>query len=146
MFDNMKKRVNKTVNVLGTNYKIIFKTEEEDERLKKHGGYQDKSSKEIVIEIPKKGEEDLWGLKDLDYQIDKLIKHELIHAFLDESGLQENSWAENEEIVDWIANQFDKMSIAFDEATKEENSTPVAFDDIEKIIKKHVVPAAVENI
>lgn len=43
------------------------------------------------------------------------IRHELVHAFLDESGLQENSnqfegsWATNEEMVDWIALQGPKI-------------------------------------
>ena len=36
----------------------------------------------------------------------KVIRHELVHAFLFESGLSVNSWADNEEIVDWIAIQF----------------------------------------
>lgn len=35
--------------------------------------------------------------------------------FLFESGLDSESWGRNEEIVDWIANQFPKMMKAFDE-------------------------------
>ena len=47
------------------------------------------------------------------------IRHELVHAFLNESGLQWNSFApdkaraKNEEMVDWFAIQFPKMYEAF---------------------------------
>lgn len=42
------------------------------------------------------------------------MRHEIVHAYLFESGLTEcsgavNSWAINEEMVDWIASQFPKM-------------------------------------
>lgn len=42
-----------------------------------------------------------------------MIRHELVHAFLFESGLSVNSWADNEEIVDWIAIQFPKLQAGF---------------------------------
>ena len=51
----------------------------------------------------------------------KTLRHELIHAFLAESGLSANalsnytSWAENEEMVDWIAIQFPKILEVFKE-------------------------------
>lgn len=42
------------------------------------------------------------------------MRHEIVHAYLYESGLAENSlsvanWATNEEMVDWIARQFPKI-------------------------------------
>lgn len=42
------------------------------------------------------------------------IRHEIIHAFLYESGLAQNSatidaWATNEEMVDWLAIQLPKI-------------------------------------
>lgn len=52
----------------------------------------------------------------------EVLRHEIIHAFLNESGLQSSSlsyggsWAKNEEMVDWIALQFPKMLNAFKEA------------------------------
>ena len=42
-------------------------------------------------------------------------RHELIHAFLYESGLDSCSWAYNEEIVDWLAIQWHKINAAFDQ-------------------------------
>lgn len=50
------------------------------------------------------------------------MRHEITHAFFFESGLQEsslqycNGWAENEEMVDWVAVQFPKMLQVFKEA------------------------------
>lgn len=46
------------------------------------------------------------------------MRHEVIHAFLFESGLAENSnisdaWAVNEEMVDWLAIQAPKIFKAF---------------------------------
>jgi hypothetical protein len=48
------------------------------------------------------------------------MRHEILHAFLYESGLRENSnkvyaWAENEEMVDWIAIQFPKIEKIYKE-------------------------------
>ena len=45
-----------------------------------------------------------------------VIRHELTHAFLFESGLDTCSWAQNEEMVDWIALQFPKLLQVFKEA------------------------------
>jgi hypothetical protein len=52
----------------------------------------------------------------------KVLRHEIIHAFLHESGLSGNSlqyegaWSQCEEMVDWIAIQFPKMLRAFQDA------------------------------
>lgn len=51
----------------------------------------------------------------------RLLSHEIVHAFLNESGLQHCSsvpmgaWARHEEMVDWIAIQFPKIMKAFQE-------------------------------
>ena len=50
-------------------------------------------------------------------KINKVKRHEIIHAFLFESGLAENSaWAQNEEMVDFFAIQFPKLLKAFETA------------------------------
>lgn len=108
---------NKTVNVLGTNYTIRFVPEEELEELGADGA-TDYSIKEIRVGIfiPQKCSQAELGV----YQ-KKVIKHELIHAFLYESGLVEcsgstNSWANNETMVDWFAYQHDKLHATFEKA------------------------------
>ena len=51
----------------------------------------------------------------------KKLRHEIVHAFLFESGLSSNThgiygaWAENEEMVDWIAIQSPKIFKVFQE-------------------------------
>lgn len=106
------------VNVLGTEYTIIDKTEKEDERLKKHDGYCDSSTKTIVL---LKYEDDSMNKEDMSYFRKQILRHEIIHAFLSESGLEASgnsfggSWAQNEEMVDWIALQAPKLFAAFSE-------------------------------
>ena len=49
------------------------------------------------------------------------LRHEIIHAFFNESGLSDNSfeftgaWAKNEEMVDWLAIQSPKIFRVFQE-------------------------------
>jgi hypothetical protein len=101
----------KKVNVLGVNYTIEFKTEKEYLALRTCDAFCDTTVKKIII---KKIERDENTIEDLNEYYKKVIRHELIHAFIYESGLDENStWATNEEMVAWISIQFDKLNNAF---------------------------------
>ena len=96
------------ISVLGTDYTVHFIPEGEETRLKDCDGFCDETTKEIVVENYKRGEMGSKGNLEL---------HEIIHAFLFESGLAENSeWAQNEEMVDWIAKQGPKLIKAWQEA------------------------------
>ena len=106
----------KKVNILGTEYTIEIKKREDDKFLMdKCDGYCDKTTKKIVVlEEPKDNELENFS----DYQ-KKVIRHEIVHAFLFESGLHEcinHSDGHDEQIVDWIAAQFPKMLKVFQEA------------------------------
>lgn len=104
-----------TVNVLGAKYSIRFVPEEEDDNLKECDGYCDETAKEIIIKQYKRGEP--FCKKNLELQEQKNHRHEIIHAFLCESGLAENStWAQEEEMVDWFAKQAPKLIEAWKEA------------------------------
>lgn len=104
-----------TIDVLGTKYTIRFVPEEEDDGLKECDGYCDETAKKIVVKQYKRGEPN--SKKHLELQEQKNCRHEIIHAFLLESGLAENSeWAENEEMVDWFAKQAPKLLNAWKEA------------------------------
>ena len=99
--------------ILGTEYKIFFKDDEEDPRISNLWGFTDFHTKEIVInnDIERETNDSCKNLKDFK---NKVLRHEILHAFLYESGLRENSnssiaWAENEEMVDWFAIQFPKI-------------------------------------
>ena len=102
------------VNVLGTTYTVTESNGHEDVRLRQCDGYCDPTIKVCVVDVMQGG--DTMDKGNLTAQKMKNIRHELIHAFLFESGLAENSWAGNEEIVDWIAAQFPKLAKTFEEA------------------------------
>lgn len=99
------------VNILGTEYKIIsekFKNKDID-------GYCDYTSKEIHIR-----NDNINNVRDFEYLIQKQLRHEIIHAFMCESGLQANwehvqQFGHDETTVDWIAIQYPKIAKVFDE-------------------------------
>lgn len=103
------------VNVLGTEYNVIEANEETDKSLVGKDGYCDTSTKECVVDEMTRTEPN--QKKNLPEYKKQVIRHELIHAFLYESGLDVCSeWAKNEELVDWVSIQFPKMLKAFNEA------------------------------
>lgn len=103
------------VNVLGTEYEIVKGvTPKQDKMMAENDGYFDFSVKKIFV-----ADFSSHGWNDKKIYENKVIRHELVHAFLYESGLSVNSdWAENEELVDWIAIQIPKMSKVFMELEK----------------------------
>ena len=98
------------VKILGTEYKIVMNAEEKDYPiLKDADGYADFTIKKIVV---KKLIQDGESYENLELWQRKTLRHEIVHAFLYESGLWQNSfndWARNEEMTDWIALQFEKI-------------------------------------
>lgn len=100
------------VKILGTEYEIIRNAEEKDyPQLKKCDGFTDFSIKKIVVADFDKDES---SIDDLEWYKNKVLRHEIVHAFIHESGLAENcDWARNEEMTDWIAIQFTKMLEVF---------------------------------
>lgn len=104
------------VNVLGTDYTVTVTNEDEDPRLTDCDGICDDTTKEILVEDYSNADP-LASKRNLSVQRKKVIRHEITHAFLFESGLAENSdWAQNEELVDWIAMQGPKLCDAWREA------------------------------
>ena len=114
-----------TVNILGTPYEIIVKKYDEEEAFDRRSiaGFCDGYAKEIVVC-------DMHTYKGWENEAEKTvvaaqkqtIRHEIVHAFFYESGLWDNSfgidnsWAKNEEMVDWIAIQGAKIYKAWQEA------------------------------
>lgn len=65
-------------------------------------------------------EEDIMNKGNMEHCKKQVLRHEIVHAFLYESGLdgstwKTHGWAVNEEMVDWIAIQFPKILKAFQE-------------------------------
>lgn len=106
-----------TVNVLGTEYTVTLCKNSNDLRMTDCDGFCDETTHEIFAETYD-GEAGKPNSKaKLENQSKKVLRHEIVHAFLFESGLSENSyWAQNEELVDWIAIQGPKIWKAWQEA------------------------------
>lgn len=104
--------LNQNLNILGTKYVLRFVPNEDNyPLLSGANGYMDPTVKEIVIRTDFSSDEDV---QNAEFLIKKNIRHEVIHAFLYESGLdcdssKSSSWAVNEEMVDWFAIQFPKI-------------------------------------
>lgn len=104
---------NTKVNVLGTEYEIIFDaTTETHPIIGENDGCVDFTTKTIYI-AEMEVSNDTW--QDIEQYKRATVRHEIVHAFLQESGLAHNSkWGRDETLVDWIALQFPKMAIAFE--------------------------------
>lgn len=92
------------VNVLGTIY-TIEELEERTQYMKDRDihGYCDMSSKKIVV----CGKETDFDNKEVITKL--LIRHEIIHAFLLESGIAYCTGFHTEEMVEWLSMQFPKL-------------------------------------
>ena len=104
------------VSVLGSNYDVYLDVNPEDDPiLKDCDGYTDKTVRRIVV-VDKAENSDL---EDWTAYRKKVLRHEIIHAFLIESGISSCvKWdVQGEEhpeaMVDWIAVQFEKIHKAF---------------------------------
>lgn len=100
------------LNILGTEYDYRETTSREDPYLCSKDGYCDSFAKIITIEVGHN-----WSgpdtVKDHEALYRKIRRHEVIHAFFCESGLDE--YSDNELLVDWLAVQFPKLMKAFEE-------------------------------
>lgn len=102
------------VNILGTDYRIEKHESSDDQKLENANGYCEAYSKKIVLETIHSHPMNYEKIKEFEK---KVLRHEITHAFLFESGLDSNSeWARNEEVVDWLALQCPKLFKAFKDA------------------------------
>lgn len=110
------------ISVLGTEYRIETHKVSEDEWLeKKHlAGYCGEESKLIVVaDMSEKEYFDGMDEKEQEIYRKKTLRHEIIHAFLNESGLSDSAsvpggaWAKHEEMIDWFAIQSPKIFAVF---------------------------------
>ena len=134
------------VNILGTEYTIETHKLSEDEFMVKNKfvGYCREVEKKIVIAdtseekyfegMDEKSQKKYWKT---------VCRHEIIHAFLNESGLSDSSncydgaWAKNEEMVDWFAVQSPKIFKVFAE---------LDIVDMESILKARTMKMLAEEI
>jgi hypothetical protein len=103
------------LSVLGSPWILSWKALAEDPKLEDCDGYTDWTTRTIVVR-----EEIEGNLGDMDLYMRKVARHEIVHAFLMESGLAESSaatdaWATNEEMVDWFARMGPRICQAWQE-------------------------------
>lgn len=97
------------VNILGTEYEIIEQTEKQNPKLRDCNGLCEIYAHKIILNADI--QEDELAYENFQEFQKRVLRHEIIHAFFAESGLRGSSeYAENEELVDWIAIQLPKIN------------------------------------
>lgn len=109
----------KIVDILGSKWTIKYV--DDDPAFEQANGYTNDAAREIVIENVKTSDDPLnFDMQSQYINQKRVLRHELIHAYLYESGLGDSSnscdaWAVNEEMTDWFARNIPKMIITFKE-------------------------------
>lgn len=103
------------INILGTEYEIrkLSESEYPKLRLAEANGLAELYSKELIINKdmnPNSGKE----YANFEEFENKVIRHEIVHAFFHESGLID--YCADEDLVNWISLQSPKLMKAFQEA------------------------------
>lgn len=107
--------------VLGTTYTLFFRAEEDlkvSNKTKdgKRNGYCRLFDPYITIYVSRNHKNNMVN----ENKIRHVMRHEIIHAFIHESGLGSQShspvygWGNDEEIIDWFAAQYPKMYPIFE--------------------------------
>jgi hypothetical protein len=95
--------------ILDKIWNIEFKDEKDDIELKDADGYTSTRNGERRIVV----KNDCYSNKQ------HVLRHELIHAFLFETGLGFcSNWATNEEMVDYFARNWEKINNLMDKTIK----------------------------
>ena len=102
-----------TLNILGQDYDLQDIAAKEDVKLSDCDGYCDGFGKIIRINNDFNVTHPSC-VSDMEGYKRRIRRHEIIHAFFEESGLEK--YKADELIVDWIATQFPKLEKAFQEA------------------------------
>lgn len=109
------------IDVLGTEYTVEVHKFDEDNMLKDNEwvGYCSSFENKIVIVDYDDEYFKNDSYKSRDEMRKTTLRHEIIHAFFNESGLTDSTntfngpWCKNEEMIDWFATQSPKILRAF---------------------------------
>ena len=92
------------VNILGSEWTVRSATESEEPRLVGISGFTDWTTRTICLDINTNG-----NIGSIKTYMNQVIKHEVVHAFMFESGLgdafEHKDFGQEETIVDWFAFQ-----------------------------------------
>lgn len=97
------------INILGQEYEVLLRSEEEYNKLDKADadGLAELYSKQLIINKDSLKEDDTT-LDNLKEYINKVVRHEIVHAYFHESGLTD--YCRDEQLVDWLAIQIPKIA------------------------------------
>lgn len=102
------------LNILGSVWSVEYRDVRDDPGLEKNDGYTDYTARLIVV-ADKNG-----NILNDEVRRKYTLRHEIIHAFLFESGLgfdwEHPNYGHDEMAIDWFAIQFPKLQKAFEEA------------------------------
>lgn len=108
------------INILGTDYIVDFVKEKDKIMIEEECiGYCDYANKRIVV------------LKNETEQ--HTLRHEIVHAYMFESGIQYGTEFHNELCVDWMATQLPKINITLNNFSNP--STGVSMQGLVKYIQ-----------
>ena len=106
------------LNILGSEWTMRVRKSEDESCLKNADGVTDRSTKTMYIRADQDGVDN--PLEDYTRYQKEVKRHEIIHAFLFESGLGNETYhpeyGHDEQIVSWFAIQFPKLQKAFEQA------------------------------
>jgi len=100
------------LNILGTKYDYKEIAARTDARMENLSGYCDPTDKIIRVDVDFIVNDNNSKEKIKAYT-DVTRRHEIIHAYLYESGMEK--WGDDEMLVSWIAIQFPKLLETFKE-------------------------------
>lgn len=108
----MNKDIN-SISILGTDYTISYVSQSEIDKMMNSNeftGVCNEHNKEIFISTL----DDYLSNEQRDLVMSLNLRHEIIHAFLNESGLSWdalgcNNWPKNEEMIGWLSIQIPKI-------------------------------------
>lgn len=104
------------IDVLGTKYDIVICDKDDDPFLDIYQGYTDRTANRIVVTSLDRDNSEVRYPEKFENNV---LRHEIIHAFMFESGLAENADYANhgtdhpEMMVDWFAIQYPKIRKVF---------------------------------
>ena len=92
-----------SINILGKDYTIMEQNEFDDARLARTNGYCDWSEQKIVIDENLSKRDNAMRIGNVEMCREKIIRHEIMHAFFMASGLTQ--YSQDETLVEWFATQ-----------------------------------------
>ncbi|MFA5239796.1 MAG: hypothetical protein WC476_08850 [Phycisphaerae bacterium] len=110
------------IDILGTEYELVLIGSKSDKALEEMNGFRDAFTKKIVVNDFSNEEYDPTNTRNLPELLRQNKRHEIVHAFMFESGLDADAmisdcpWPRCEEIVGWFAIQGPKIYAAWKQA------------------------------